>query len=155
MEAATQNAVVALPLALGYGAIAPPGAPDLPGLADDAGRGAGRMSRWFGNILSKALRTSGGQKPVSLPTWSKVVVDIAHILERHTHGGPYSSGRSLFPVTMNEASITRAIRTAYNTARKVGVQGDRIQLLGTGAGLRIEMWFNRVTNTIETAYPKP
>ncbi|MEY4583068.1 MAG: hypothetical protein RL701_7771 [Pseudomonadota bacterium] len=26
-------------------------------------------------------------------------------------------------------------------------------LQGQGSGLTIEMWFNKVTNTIETAYP--
>jgi hypothetical protein len=30
------------------------------------------------------------------------------------------------------------------------VQGDRVKLLGEGAGYSIEMWFNKVTNVIET-----
>jgi hypothetical protein len=48
----------------------------------------------------------------------------------------------------------RAIREAYETSTKIGVQEtDRILLMGHGAGLRIEMWFNKATKTIETAYP--
>jgi hypothetical protein len=61
---------------------------------------------------------------------------------------------TFFPSTMNEASVLRAIREAYETSTKIGVQEtDRILLMGHGAGLRIEMWFNKATKTIETAYP--
>lgn len=60
----------------------------------------------------------------------------------------------MFPSTMNERGVMRAIRDAYESSTKVGVQGaDRVKLLGEGAGLKIEMWFNKTTKTIETAYP--
>ena len=55
---------------------------------------------------------------------------------------------------MDETSVMRAIRAAYQNSIKVGVQGiDRVLLRGEGSGLTIEMWFNRATKTIETAYP--
>lgn len=55
---------------------------------------------------------------------------------------------------MNAKGIESAMREAYSGARKIGTQGaDRLVLEGKGAGLTIEMWFNKATNTIETAYP--
>lgn len=42
---------------------------------------------------------------------------------------------------------------AYESSTKVGVQGSRLKLLGEGGGYTIEMWFNKVTDVIETAYP--
>lgn len=43
---------------------------------------------------------------------------------------------------------------AYESSTKVGVQGtDRVLLQGQGNGLTTKMWFNKATNTIETAYP--
>ena len=69
-------------------------------------------------------------------------------------GGPFTEGRTFFPSTMNETSVLRAIREAYESGTKVAVQGtERIKLIGQGAGFTIEMWFNKVTRTIETAYP--
>jgi hypothetical protein len=93
-------------------------------------------------------------KAINLPAWRNITVDMAHILERHTPNGRYAAGRTVFPSTMNEKGIARAIREAYGSSTKVGVQGtDRVLLQGQGRGLTIEMWFNKVTNTIETAYP--
>jgi RHS repeat-associated protein len=95
-----------------------------------------------------------GAKAINLPSWSKVTVNISHILERHVPGAIYSKGRDVFPAAMNEKGIMRAIREAYNGAAKVGTQGaDRVLLQGEGKGLKIEMWFNKTTKTIETAYP--
>jgi hypothetical protein len=91
-------------------------------------------------------------KAISLPRWSKVTVNLVHILERHMAGGPFTAGRTIFP-NMSAKGIERAIRAAYESSAKVGVQGERVLLRGRGAGLTIEMWFNKVTNTIETAYP--
>jgi len=55
---------------------------------------------------------------------------------------------------MGREGIRSAIREAYGNAEKLGVQGaDRVRLLGTGAGLEIEMWLNTASNVIETAYP--
>jgi hypothetical protein len=80
--------------------------------------------------LSRKARTFAPRaiaKPVNLPAWRKVTVNMAHVLERHTPGGALSAARTVFPRTMNEKGIMRAIRDAYNSGTKVGVQGtDRV-----------------------------
>jgi len=108
---------------------------------------AKRVLPWIGVGMAIAA------KRVNLPAWSKVIVDMAHILERHIPGAPYSSGRTVFPGTMSERGIMSAIRDAYMSSTKVAVQGERVLLRGWGAGMEIEMWFNKATNVIETAYP--
>ena len=112
---------------------------------------------FYAALAGGAAGAAIAKKAIELPAWRKVTVDMAHILERHVPGARIAAGRTVFPSTMNEASILRAIRSAYETSSKVGVQleGDvvRYQLQGSGAGLRIEMWFNKATNVIETAYP--
>jgi len=108
----------------------------------------------FRRLGPEILGGARAAKAVSFPAWRKVTVDVAHILERHVPGGRLSAGRTVFPSTMNDKGIMRAIRGAYESGTKVGVQGaDRVLLRGQGGGLTIEMWFNKVTNTIETAYP--
>jgi RHS repeat-associated protein len=110
-------------------------------------------------LLSAALVPFGGPltrtvlKRIGLPAWRKVAVDMVHIAERHMEGGIHTAGRTIFPGTMGEKAVMGAIREAWQTATKVGVQGDRVKLLGQGAGYAIEMWFNKVTKVIETAYP--
>jgi RHS repeat-associated protein len=114
-------------------------------------RGYGR--RGFSSRPATGLGRVARLKPPSLPAWSKLNVNWEHIAERHVVGGPFTSGRSLFPVMMNKASIMRAIQQAYRSASTVAVQGERVLLRGAGGGLQIEMWYNRVTKVIETAYP--
>jgi Bacterial EndoU nuclease len=118
-------------------------------LTEIVSRGAApMMPRASGQGLAR------GAKAINLPAWSKVLVDKLHIAERHVPGGKYSAGRTVFPSTMNEKGIMRAIREAYKTSMKVGIQGtDRVLLRGQSRGLEIEMWFNTATKTIETAYP--
>lgn len=47
------------------------------------------------------------------------------------------------------------VKNAYkNVHSKLQTQGDRMLLRGTASnGLEIEMWINKATKTIETAYP--
>jgi hypothetical protein len=56
---------------------------------------------------------------------------------------------------MSPQAIEAAIREAYEHSTTVATQGDRVLLSGQGGGYTIEMWFNRATGVIETAYPKP
>jgi RHS repeat-associated protein len=103
---------------------------------------------------SKTSKVARARKAINLPAWRKVTVDKKHIADRHIPGGPFTEGRTIFPSTMSEKGVLRAIREAYESSTTVGMQGtDRIVLQGRGAGLKIEMWFNKVTKTIETAYP--
>jgi len=98
---------------------------------------------------SSALAT----KAINLPAWRKVGIDMGHVVERHTAGGPLAAGRTTFPTMMSERGIERAIREAYRYGQRVGGEGDRILMQGTSRGLTIEMWVNRGTRMIETAYP--
>jgi RHS repeat-associated protein len=116
-----------------------------------------------GGAMGEALTAVGraarlawiARKAVSLPAWGKITVNWVHIGKYHRWGAPIRAGKAtFFPATMNGSGIMRAVRQAWGTAQKVGVQGaDRILLRGQGAGLTIEMWFNKATNMIETAYP--
>ncbi len=92
-------------------------------------------------------------KAINLPAWRHVTVNMKHIAERHIAGGPLTAGKTVFP-GMDQTSVMRAVRQAYESSAKAGVQGtDRVKLVGEGSGLTIEMWFNKVTKTIESAYP--
>ncbi len=82
---------------------------------------------------------------------------MAHVLDRHTSAGATAIQRnmtSLFPDSMNAKQIERAIKDAYRNASKIATQGDRILLQGMSGKMKIEMWLNKVTKVIETAYPK-
>jgi len=93
-------------------------------------------------------------KPVNLPSASKVSVDIQHVLDRHTLAGKlWNVLKTFFSELMSPKAIEAAIRSAYRSGTVVRVQGDRVLIRGTGGGYRIEMWLNRATNVIETAYP--
>jgi hypothetical protein len=79
---------------------------------------------------------------------------MGHVLERHTAQGPLAGGRrTAFPELMNSKSIERAIREAYRYGEKVGSQRLRVLVQGASGGMTIEMWLNRATSMIETAYP--
>lgn len=106
-----------------------------------------------GPMIAAAQAARIAAKAIYLPAWRNVTVNMVHIAERHIAGGPFTAGRTVFP-GMNETSVLRAIRQAYESSTKAGVQGtDRVKLVGQGSGLTIEMWFNKVTKTIESAYP--
>ena len=92
-------------------------------------------------------------RAINLPGWQKVTVDMEHIAERHMTGGMVTEGRSVF-VNLNQQGVMAAVQQAYGSATKVAVQGDRVLLSGTTkTGMTVEMWLNKATNTIETAYP--
>jgi hypothetical protein len=112
-------------------------------------------ARDVGERAVESLATKEAAKTINLPAWRNVTVDMEHILPRHTPGGEFAGvPQTVFPSTMNEKGIERAIREAYQSSTKVGVQGtDRVLLRGEGRGLTIEMWFNKATRVIETAYP--
>lgn len=92
-------------------------------------------------------------KAVNLPGWKKVEIDMPHIMDRHVPDAPLAAGRTLFPEHMSETAIERAVRQGYRYGETVGGQGERVLVRGTVEGLTIEMWVNKATKTIETAYP--
>lgn len=108
----------------------------------------------IGTLGVKGLVNSvRGIKAVNLPAWRRVGIDMGHVLERHTVGGPLSAGRTTFPELMSERGIERAVREAYRYGQRVGGEGDRILMRGTSGNLTVEMWLNRASGVIETAYP--
>jgi len=55
---------------------------------------------------------------------------------------------------MSDDQIERTVRQAYRMGGKIKTQGDRVLVRGTANGMTIEMWVNKSTKVIETAYPK-
>jgi Bacterial EndoU nuclease len=95
-----------------------------------------------------------GKNLISLPAWSKLKVDWTHILDRHTGGrSPMKAGKTYFPWNWSTATIRAAVRQAYISSSKKGNKGGRMLLEGTGRGMRIRIYFNAHTKTIETAFP--
>jgi hypothetical protein len=80
-----------------------------------------------------------------------------HILDRHTAGGKtygQSGIKTKFPDYMSQGEIESTVRQAYRGSSVAGPsQGDRVFPRGSANGLNPEMWVNKSTNTIETAYP--
>jgi uncharacterized protein RhaS with RHS repeats len=120
-------------------------------VADGIRQGGTLASVFF--IAGIAKQAPRAIKPVNLPAWKKVGIDMGHVLERHTAQGALAAGRTTFPELMNSKGIERAIREAYRYGEKIGSQGDRVLMQGMSGGMTIEMWVNRATGMIETAYP--
>jgi RHS repeat-associated protein len=117
------------------------------GMAAGALSGSAKM---LGLMCSTGVRAT---KAINLPGWAKVTVDMAHIAERHMPGGKLIEGRTVF-VNLNEKGVEAAVHQAYSAATTISVQGDRVLLYGvTKTGMAVEMWLNRATSIIETAYP--
>lgn len=107
--------------------------------------------------VAKFVRLGSASLKMTLPAWRKVAIDMEHIISGHTIGGSrVSKLKSLFPSSYDATQVERTIRSAYkNVHTKLATQGDRILLQGTAEnGMNIEMWLNKSTKTIETAYPK-
>ncbi|WP_145926791.1 polymorphic toxin-type HINT domain-containing protein [Amycolatopsis orientalis] len=97
------------------------------------------------------------RKPANLLAAEKVDIDMVHVLDRHTAGGKtyqQSGKKDKFFDQMSPREIAKTIREAYASSTMAGSsQGPRVFLRGTANGLTIEMWFNKETGIIETAYP--
>ena len=65
----------------------------------------------------------------------------------------YGMALTLFNSSWSQSTVESAIKEAYESAKKIETQGDRVRLHGTGSGQKIEMWLNTKSKTIETAYP--
>lgn len=84
---------------------------------------------------------------------------MTHIMDIHTKCGDVakqSGKKDLFPENMTERQIKKAILEAYSKAKRIRTQsGDSNKVLvrGQADGMTIEMWVNKATKLIETAYP--
>ena len=96
-----------------------------------------------------------GPKPINLPSANKVTINMEHVLSGHVKGGSrVSAQKTLFPENMNPNQIQKAIKDSFKSCKKLETQGERVLLEGVSRdNLRIQMWLNRTTKTIETAYP--
>ena len=105
-----------------------------------------------------AFHTGGkASKSINLPSYKKVEIDMEHILSGHTKSGgraTQSGIKDMFPNTMTDNQIEKAVRNAYKHGKKLKTQGDRVKVEGVSDGMLIQMWINTKTKVIETAYPK-
>ena len=107
----------------------------------------------------KSGRTS--RKSINLPSAKKVKIDMEEVISGHTLSGKRAQQsliKDLFPDRMDAKDIEKEIREAYGNAKPVGSpQFDgvdtRIKLQGNGRNGVVEMWYNKSSKTIETAYP--
>jgi hypothetical protein len=94
-------------------------------------------------------------KPVNLPSWKKITLDMEHILSGHgpegNRGGP---NKDRFPWWMTAAAIEKAVKEAYRYGEVLQRQGERVFMRGPWGDSYIEMWVNTATKVIESAWPK-
>lgn len=116
--------------------------------------GAAMIPFGLGKLGRAAGKGARATKAINLPAWKKVGIAMDHIASGHMRGGSRVSPlKDLFPETMGRTQVERAVRQAYRFGKKVGGQGERALIRGRHEGLTIEMWVNRATKTIESAYP--
>jgi RHS repeat-associated protein len=128
------------------------------GIADELGNASTYLFGAAGAIGRSKLRPT---KPVNLPSSRNVLVDMDEVATGHMKGGARAAqsaadgkGKSMFPDWMTKPQVESAITDAYEHSKVTHVQGTRVMLEGvTKDGTIIEMWFNRETKIIETAYP--
>jgi len=114
-------------------------------------------------LFAATIRAGGGEgeglrlKPVNLPAWRDVDIDMGHISSGHMEGeSRVSADKTLFPSSWDSGQVESAVRGAYRYSRTIRSQGDKVLVVGPGpigTNIRIEMWVNKSTRTIETAYP--
>ena len=101
--------------------------------------------------------TPAGQR-VNMPSWKDINIDMEEVSSGHMTGGSRlapGNKKDLFPEGMNQAQVEKAIRGAYREGEILQSQGtDRVFVRGPFGSGTIEMWVNKATKTIETAWPK-
>jgi hypothetical protein len=114
-----------------------------------AGKGSGKDGK-DGN------KGGSNKRPADLPSSKKVKYDWDHIFEGHWEGTPAKTrGNNTVFWGLNKNQIKAVIQDAYkNIYKKVQTQGDKIRVRGKSGKWDIEMWVNKKTNQIETAYPR-
>ena len=111
-----------------------------------------------GNINHRyESKNKDAKKPINLPSWKKLKIDIDHITSGHMPNGSRNPDdkKSVF-AGLTISQVIRAIHEAYNNSSKLATVGDRIKLRGYSSefNLVIEIWINISNYIIETAYPK-
>lgn len=105
----------------------------------------------------KTKGTPAGSR-VNMPAWKKISIDMEEVSSGHMAGGSRlapGNKKDIFPKEMSEDQVARAIRHAYRCGEVLQSQGeDRVFVRGPFGSGKIEMWVNKTTRTIETAWPK-
>jgi hypothetical protein len=104
---------------------------------------------------SNSTQGESGRRPADLPSSKKVEYDWEHIYEGHWEGTPANTrGKNTVFWGLNKTQIQSVVRDAYkNVYKKVKTQGDRILVRGKSGKWDIEMWVNKQSKQVETAYP--
>lgn len=119
-------------------------------------------STWDPILKSEGRGTEGRTKPINLPSAKNIQIKMGHIISNHTVNGDGvkaalragGSKKDLFPAAWSNDKIEQAIREAYSNCKLLSTQEDTALVEGQGGGLTIQMWVNKATRTIETAYPQ-
>lgn len=112
----------------------------------------------LGGTPRRAARGLTAGRRVNMPAWKKVIIDMDEVASGHMVGGRRlapGNKKDVFPAGMTENQVENAIRYAYRYGEILQSQGaDRVFVRGPFGSGSIEMWVNRATKTIETAWPK-
>jgi hypothetical protein len=111
---------------------------------------------WVKKLKAPNTGLKAGQR-VNLPAWKKIKIDMDEVTSGHMKGGKRlapGNKKDLFPEGMTEKQVEKAIRDAYRNGEVIRSQGERVLIRGNWGAGYIEMWVNKTTKMIETAYPK-
>ncbi|MGJ4973111.1 RHS repeat-associated core domain-containing protein [Bradyrhizobium sp. HKCCYLRH1073] len=104
--------------------------------------------------------TVAGQR-VNMPSWKKIEIDMEEVTSGHMVGGRRlnpGNNKDVFPEDMSPAQVENAIRNAYKEGEVLQTQTEngvsRTFVRGPFRGGNIDMWVNKATKTIESAWPK-
>jgi len=92
----------------------------------------------------------------NMPAWRRIAIDMKEIASGHMPGGTRlapGNKKDIFH-GMTEKQVERAVRNAYRYGTVLKSQGERVFVRGPFGNGTIEMWVNRATKEIETAWPK-
>lgn len=129
--------------------------------ARSAGGAAKQSDSEAGVYVSKAGANEGvtAGNRVNMPAWKKIAIDMDEVSSGHMVGGSRlapGNKKDVFAEHMSRDQVERAIRNAYRNGTVLQSQGvDRVFVRGPYEYGSIEMWVNKKTSVIETAWPKP
>jgi hypothetical protein len=164
--AASGTGVLTLPgvaVLVGSAALAAGGVANVASGVDRLGK-ALSMSSGSGSSGPQAPAPAAGGTPagqrINMPSWRKVPIDMEEVASGHMQGGwrlAAGNKKDVFPSNMTRAQVEKAIRHAYRhgeVLQSQGINGERVFVSGPFGSGRIEMWVNKQTKIIESAWPK-
>ncbi len=108
-------------------------------------------------VFHSSSENSGnsGKQPADLPSHKKVSYEWEHIYEGHWEETPEKiRGKNTVFWGLTKEQIQKVVKGAYkNVDQKLKTQGERILVRGKFEKWTVEMWINKDTKIVETAYP--